>query len=160
MQLVLRNRFGQTTNGASTLAWQQTATGAWVLLVSAGTSLWVSPVAIHGSTSWELDLQVFGQSSPFALLSSSQARIRVDRQAPNTKKAHCNAVGFRIGCLAVSYSHMGSPTLPSALTRFTSEFGMGSGGTTLPLPPSKFCKSMLEKVSLLDTIVIRYVLIS
>jgi len=30
----------------------------------------------------------------------------------------------------------------------------------LPLPPSKFCKSMLEKVSLLDTIVIRYVLIS
>ena len=38
----------------------------------------------------------------------------------------------------MSYSHMGAPTLPSALTRFTSEFGMGSGGTTLPLPPSKF----------------------
>ena len=159
MQLVLRNRFGQTTNGASTLAWQQTATGAWVLLVSAGTSLWVSPVAIHGSTSLELKLRS-SLSFLLALLSSSQARIRVDRQAPNTKKAHCNAVGFRIGCLAVSYSHMGSPTLPSALTRFTSEFGMGSGGTTLPLPPSKFCISMLEKVSLLDTIVIRYVLIS
>ena len=30
--------------------------------------------------------------------------------------------------LAMSYSHMGTPTLPSALTRFTSEFGMGSGG--------------------------------
>ena len=29
----------------------------------------------------------------------------------------------------MSYSHMGTPTLPSALTRFTSEFGMGSGGT-------------------------------
>ena len=28
----------------------------------------------------------------------------------------------------MSYSHMGTPTLPSALTRFTSEFGMGSGG--------------------------------
>ena len=50
---------------------------------------------------------------------------------------HRNGV-YRVWCLAVSYSHMGSPTLPSALTRFTSEFGMGSGGTTLPLPPGKF----------------------
>ncbi len=33
----------------------------------------------------------------------------------------------------------GDPTLPSALRRFTSEFGMGSGGTTALLPPSKFC---------------------
>ncbi len=32
----------------------------------------------------------------------------------------------------------GDPTLPSALRRFTSEFGMGSGGTTALLPPSKF----------------------
>ena len=30
----------------------------------------------------------------------------------------------------MSYSHMGTPTLPSALTHFTSEFGMGSGGAT------------------------------
>ena len=30
----------------------------------------------------------------------------------------------------MSYSHMGTPTLPSALLRFTSEFGMESGGTT------------------------------
>ena len=29
----------------------------------------------------------------------------------------------------------GDPTLPSALRRFTSEFGMGSGGTTAPKPP-------------------------
>ncbi len=29
----------------------------------------------------------------------------------------------------MSYSHMGTPTLPSALTHFTTEFGMGSGGT-------------------------------
>ena len=36
---------------------------------------------------------------------------------------------FLIRSLAMSYSHMGTPTLPSALTRFTSEFGMGSGGT-------------------------------
>ena len=61
-------------------------------------------------------------------------------QAPETTKALHIREGLLsfIGCLAVSYSHMGSPTLPSALTRFTSEFGMGSGGTTLPLPPSKF----------------------
>ncbi len=32
----------------------------------------------------------------------------------------------------------GSPTLPSALRRFTSEFGMGSGGTTALSPPGKF----------------------
>ena len=33
----------------------------------------------------------------------------------------------------------GDPTLPSALRRFTSEFGMGSGGTTALVPPGKFC---------------------
>ena len=33
----------------------------------------------------------------------------------------------------------GDPTLPSALQRFTSEFGMGSGGTAALWPPSKFC---------------------
>ncbi len=30
----------------------------------------------------------------------------------------------------------GDPTLPSALRRFTSEFGMGSGGTTALVPPA------------------------
>ena len=34
---------------------------------------------------------------------------------------------------------MGTPTLPSALTRFTSEFGMGSGGTMLLLSLNKYC---------------------
>lgn len=33
----------------------------------------------------------------------------------------------------------GDPTLPSALRRFTSEFGMGSGGSTALWPPGKFC---------------------
>jgi hypothetical protein len=33
----------------------------------------------------------------------------------------------------------GDPTLPSALRRFTSEFGMGSGGTTALSPPGKSC---------------------
>ncbi len=32
----------------------------------------------------------------------------------------------------------GDPTLPSALRRFTAEFGMGSGGTTALSPPDKF----------------------
>ena len=32
----------------------------------------------------------------------------------------------------------GDPTLPSALRRFTSEFGMGSGGTTALSPPGLF----------------------
>ena len=36
-------------------------------------------------------------------------------------------------------SPLGEPTLPSALRRFTSEFGMGSGGTTALRPPGKFC---------------------
>ncbi len=37
----------------------------------------------------------------------------------------------------------GDPTLPSALRRFTSEFGMGSGGTTALKPPGKFLCSVL-----------------
>ena len=44
---------------------------------------------------------------------------------------------FLIRSLAMSYSHMGTPTLPSALLRFTSEFGMGSGGTTVLLSLDK-----------------------
>ena len=32
---------------------------------------------------------------------------------------------------------MANATLPSALQRFTSEFGMGSGGSTALLPPGK-----------------------
>ena len=40
-------------------------------------------------------------------------------------------------CLTVSYSRMANATLPSALQRFTSEFGMGSGGSTALLPPGK-----------------------
>ena len=37
----------------------------------------------------------------------------------------------------MSYSHMGTPTLPSPQLRFTSEFGMGSGGTTMLLSLDK-----------------------
>ena len=37
--------------------------------------------------------------------------------------------GFVFRSLTMTYSHMGTPTLPSAILRFTSEFGMGSGGS-------------------------------
>ena len=37
----------------------------------------------------------------------------------------------------MSYFHMGSPTLSSALSGFTSEFGMDSGGSHSLLSPDK-----------------------
>ena len=39
--------------------------------------------------------------------------------------------------LTMSYSHMGTPTLPSALLHFTTEFGMESGGSTTLLSSAK-----------------------
>jgi hypothetical protein len=42
-----------------------------------------------------------------------------------------------IKSLAVTYFHMGTPTLSSALSSFTSEFEMGSGGSHLLMPPGK-----------------------
>ena len=52
-----------------------------------------------------------------------------------------------IGCLAVSYSRMANATLPSALPRFTSEFGMGSGGSTALWPPGKKLQSRKADVN-------------
>ncbi len=55
------------------------------------------------------------------------------------------ALRFHVGLVALFDAWQcptlawGDPTLPSALRRFTSEFGMGSGGTTALLPPGKFC---------------------
>src|SRR5690606_25485861 len=43
---------------------------------------------------------------------------------------------FRNNELAMTYSHMGNPTLPSAQRGFTSEFGKGSGGYLLLLSPA------------------------
>ena len=51
-------------------------------------------------------------------------------------------LGF-IGSLAVYYSRMASATLPSSQLRFTSEFGMDSGGSTALLPPGKNCLASL-----------------
>ena len=45
--------------------------------------------------------------------------------------------GFLCKSLAVPYFHMATATLSSALSGFTSEVGMGSGGTRSLLPPGK-----------------------
>ena len=45
--------------------------------------------------------------------------------------------GFWNNELAMTYSHMGNPTLPSALRGFTSEFGKGSGGSLLLWSPAQ-----------------------
>ncbi len=42
--------------------------------------------------------------------------------------------------LVMTYFHMGTPTLSSAMLRFTSEFDMGSGGTKALLSPGKLVK--------------------
>ena len=39
--------------------------------------------------------------------------------------------------LAMTYSHMANATLPSALSGFTTEFGMGSGGSHLLWSPAQ-----------------------
>ncbi len=44
----------------------------------------------------------------------------------------------RIKNLAVTYFHMGTPILSSARSVFTTEFGMGSGGSHLLLPPGNW----------------------
>ena len=54
------------------------------------------------------------------------------------KKTPASSIpGFTIKSLAVTYFHMGNPTLSSALSSFTSEFEMGSGGSHLLMPPGK-----------------------
>ena len=67
------------------------------------------------------------------------------RQTTDKTKARSFDRAFSLLMLAVPYSHMGRPTLPSALRRFTSEFGMGSGGTTALVPPAN---SVYQHVSL------------
>ena len=61
-------------------------------------------------------------------------------QATKTQKAHPSGWALHlIDAWQFPTLTWGDPTLPSALRRFTSEFGMGSGGTTALVPPGKFC---------------------
>jgi hypothetical protein len=58
---------------------------------------------------------------------------------PQRKKPFAYAKGFLLfDAWQFPTLAWGDPTLPSALRRFTSEFGMGSGGTTALQPPGKF----------------------
>src|SRR5690348_18363419 len=70
-------------------------------------------------------------SPPASRPSSNEGATRGrPRTLGATKKPPSFDGGFRLKPLAVSYSCMANAKLPSALVRFTSEFGMGSGGTT------------------------------
>ena len=61
-------------------------------------------------------------------------------QATKTQKAHPSGWALHVfDAWQFPTLTWGDPTLPSALRRFTSEFGMGSGGTTALSPPGKFC---------------------
>ena len=53
--------------------------------------------------------------------------------------SHSGFYCFEFGAWQFPTLAWGDPTLPSALRRFTSEFGMGSGGTTALVPPGIFC---------------------
>jgi hypothetical protein len=65
-------------------------------------------------------------------------RDLVTARARHNKKPGLNEqTGFPNWRLAVTYSHTGTPALPSAMHRFTSEFDMGSGGSNALLPPGK-----------------------
>src|SRR5690606_41654559 len=59
------------------------------------------------------------------------------RAHKKTPAAFAAAGVLVIKCLAVTYSRVGKPTLPSALDVFTSEFWMGSGGSRPLWPPGK-----------------------
>ena len=66
-------------------------------------------------------------------------RLKTVRE-PDVKKPFAYAKGFLLfDAWQFPTLAWGDPTLPSALRRFTSEFGMGSGGTTALRPPGKFC---------------------
>ena len=58
----------------------------------------------------------------------------------NKKPLRRRAAGVSIKSLAVPYFRIGSPTLSSALSVFTSEFEMGSGGSRSLWPPGKLLK--------------------
>ena len=66
----------------------------------------------------------------------------------HTKKYPATRTGYCfIKSLAVTYFHMGNPTLSSALSSFTSEFGMGSGGSHSLWPPGKLVERFMTSHS-------------
>ena len=56
----------------------------------------------------------------------------------------------------MSYFHIANATLSSALFRFTTEFGMGSGGSKTLLSPSKFgVRSILSSLLKFGILIIK-----
>ena len=64
-------------------------------------------------------------------------RACLEFSEPQIKNPRSFDRGFLIWSLAVSYSRIVIATLPSALSRFTSVFGMGTGGANSLWPPGK-----------------------
>ena len=56
----------------------------------------------------------------------------------------------------MSYSHMGTPTLPSAMLHFTAEFEMGSGGAIALLSPENWLLKSKVQNTLLKTNIWEY----
>ncbi len=80
-----------------------------------------------------------------AVLSHAHARVDTQNRI-QIKKPLAFAKGL-FGAWRCPTLTWGDPTLPSALTCFTSEFGMDSGGSTSLWPPDKFVNSgKLKKI--------------
>ena len=72
---------------------------------------------------------------------------RVNKEYKSIKKTLHDRVmkGLGIKNLAMSYFRMGTPTLSSALSVFTSEFEMESGGSHLLLSPGNWLILTMSK---------------
>ena len=68
---------------------------------------------------------------------NSRAVIDRERNHGNKKTPSISERGFVFKAWRCPTLTWGGPTLPSALSSFTSEFEMGSGGSYLLLPPVK-----------------------
>ena len=99
--------------------------------------------AFHLSGAWQLMNFVHPPGrccATFRLRLSHSLRV-TNWQNTVKEKAPCLRTGpcLLFGAWQFPTLAWGDPTLPSALRRFTSEFGMGSGGTTALVPPGIFC---------------------
>ncbi len=90
---------------------------------------------VHRQTADKTKGPVFRLSLLFYLMSGSS--LLSHGETPHYHRR------YGVSLLSSAWGHAwGDPTLPSALRRFTSEFGMGSGGTTALLPPDKFFSNL------------------
>ena len=104
----------------------------------AGSSLGAAHRAAHGARIDYSPISLLNLNRHSDLLASSAVRLRrFFRDAQEkTPVAWLRGSSF-FKSLAVSYSHMAIATLSSALCRFTSVFGMGTGGSNTLWPPGK-----------------------